>query len=75
MFGMLVYDGDPEVIQDMLAPAPGPLRNVLVPDGASCLRQARRAPVRHADTLTWRVEPACGVRCGGSGRRRRGSSA
>lgn len=41
VFGMLMYDGDPEVVATMLAPAPLPVR-VLVP------RLGRRAYRRHA---------------------------
>lgn len=50
VFGMLMYDGDPDVVAAMLAPAPLPVR-VLVP------RLGRRAYRRHALTVHGTATP------------------
>jgi hemerythrin-like domain-containing protein len=41
MLGMLAYDGDPDVIQDMLGAVPGPMRGIV-------LKIGRRAYAKHA---------------------------
>ena len=44
MLGMLAYDGDPDVVRQMLGAVPGPMRGAMVAMG-------RRAYAKHA----WRV--------------------
>jgi hemerythrin-like domain-containing protein len=44
MLGMLAYDGDPEVMREMLGAVPGPMRNVV-------LSMGRRAYAKHAQRV------------------------